>query len=228
MPGTVSDIVDAVILEISQVPGVSTQIYAEPRLLQLVEDAFDLVFQENWWNAYSSYVTGTLNGTTGLLTADILPTTPSAIVPISSYTNIRTCFMSTRRRPIREFPPMTNPNSISGSLPLYKMPDYTFPNRPIKFLPVDATGDVIMEVRQEPLHPFALTDTIYIDTKMLVWGAAFLYVSDDGTNPGQVAKFQQLFENRLKRMKAAEGDIKLSTDDRFPDSGFDDQYMELN
>lgn len=228
MPATVQSIVDATILELSQVPGASTQIYAAPRILQYVEDAFDMCFQQNWWDAYVSFWTGTLDGTSGRLTADIIPTTPSAGVPIILYSNIRNCYADNSGKVIRSLP-RSNPflfTSSSGGIPVYRAADYTVTNRPIIFYPPTATGNVILEVRQEPLHPFALTDLIYIDAKMLVFGAAYLYAADDGTNPGQINKFQSLFTKRMSDMIAAESDTApLQLDPRF---GVEqDQWWEM-
>lgn len=223
MPVTVQQIVDATIIELSQVPGSSTQIYGTPRILQYVQDSFDFCFQQNWWVAYTSYWNGTLDGVTGLLTADIVPTTPnnSGLVPISSHTNVHNCFIGGTNRIIRALPPRMNPlllgSSSSGSSPLYRIGDYTIPNRPIKFYPPTATGDVVMEVRQEPLHPFGLNDKIYIDQLMLVLGACYMYAADDGTNPGQINKFQSMFMKRLTDMIGAENDeAPLQLDPRIP------------
>lgn len=229
MTATVQAIIDATIIELSQVPGASTQIYATPRLLQYVTDTFDMVFQQNWWAAYTSFWTGTLDGTTGRLTADIIPVTPNAAgVAISSHTNIRSVFPSGSSKLIRSLPPRTNPsifNTSNGTTPIYHTPDYTFTNRPIQFYPATATGNVIMEVRQEPLHPFALSDTIYLDQMMMVLGASYMYAADDGTNPGQINKFQSLFMKRLSDMVGAENQDSLQLDPRFGVT--QDQWWEM-
>lgn len=224
MPVTVQQIVDATIIELSQVPGSSTQIYATPRILQYVQDAFDFCFQQNWWVSYVSFVTGTLDGVTGLLTTDIIPTSPdnTGNVPISSHTNIHNCYVGGTNRIIRALPPRMNPlllasSSSSGGSPLYRVGDYTLVNRPVKFYPPTAVGTIVMEVRQEPLHPFGLTDKIYIDQLMLVLGACYMYAADDGTNPGQINKFQSMFMKRLSDMIAAENDeAPLQLDPRIP------------
>lgn len=222
----VQDIVQSAIIELSQVPGASTQIYGTPRLLQYVQDAFDFCFQANWWGVYRSYITGQPDGATGLLQADMVPTTPNAVVPITKYSNIRSCFPADNNRIIREVPPRFNPLIITGTSPLYKTSDYTYPNRPIKFYPLTAADQVVMEVRQEPLHPFALTDIMYLDPLMLTLGTCYLYAADDGTNPGQINKFQSLFTKRLNDMIAAEGDTSMQLDPRF---GVEqDQWWEIN
>jgi hypothetical protein len=230
MPTTVQALVDATTNELSQVPGSSTQIYATSRILQYVQDAFDFCFQSNWWDAYSSFWTGTLDGTTGRLTADIIPLSPNtAGLPITSHTNIRSCFPDGSNKIIRSLPPRSNPNLLNTTSgpgnPVYSTPDYTFPNRPIQFYPFTATGNVIMEVRQEPLHPFGLTDILYIDPLMLMLGTCYMYSADDGTNPGQINKFQSMFMKRLTDMIGAENDTPLQLDPRMGPSI--DQWMEM-
>ena len=49
MPVVVNDIVKAVINELSQVPGVATQIYAAGRIQQHVQDALLLELEDMWW-----------------------------------------------------------------------------------------------------------------------------------------------------------------------------------
>ena len=69
MPAVVGDIVNAVINELSQVPGIATQIYASGRILQHVQDALLLEFEEICWPDYMRIGPMPLDGTTGLLAA---------------------------------------------------------------------------------------------------------------------------------------------------------------
>jgi hypothetical protein len=228
MPATVQVLVDAAINELSQVPGSSTQIYATSRILQYVQDAFDFCFQATWWAAYTSYWRGTLDGTTGRLTADIAPLTPTSGVPISTHTNIGSCFADGSNKIIRLLPPRSNPfmfDQSSPGYPLYMVPDYTYPYRPVQFYPTNATGDVIMEVRQEPEHPFSLLDTLYLDQLMLMLGACYMYAADDGTNPGQINKFQSMFMKRLNDMVGAENQTPIQLDPRMRDGT--NEWMEM-
>lgn len=227
MPTTVQTIVDRCIISLSQVPGVSTQVYASDRLLQYVEDAFDLCFDEHSWSSYRSFWTGALNGTSGHLTSDIVPTTPisSPSTPIIDYKNILMAWSENSNRPVPEMSPQVNPDTISGGTAMYRIADYTFANRPIKFWPEASTGNVRLLVLQEPQHPFALTDTVYIDPMMLTYGACFLFAADDGTNPGQISKFQALFKQRVDKMIAADNAGAIRLDSR--QYGDIDMWWEL-
>lgn len=215
---TVGDIVTSTITELSQSPGTSTQIYATPRITQYVQDAFDFCFEATWWNAYTGWATGTLDGTTGRLTTDIpLTGLPSTIAFITRYIDIGDTFVGGSNQLIRELPKALNPDTITastGATPIYKSPDMTNPESPIRFFPTNATGTVSMFVRQNPLHPFALTDLVYLDPLMLSLGAAYMYAADDGTNPGQINKYQSMFMKRLNDMISGEGDVALVLDPR--------------
>lgn len=223
MATLVSTIVDQAIVELSQVPGVNTQVYASARLLQYVQDAFDMVFQQHKWNAYGSWWIATLDGSTGSITSDILPNSPvlqsTRSIPVTDYNNIVLCFPAGTNIIVRELPSRRNPYLLSGSVPIYREANYTNVNRPIRFYPLDATGTVVMRVLQEPLHPFALTDLIYIDSLMLALGAAYFYAVDDGTNPAQITKFQSMFLKRMNDMISAESDVVLELDPRYPITG---------
>ena len=52
MPAVVSDIVNATINLLSQVPGIATQVYASGRIQQMVQDALLLELEEMWWPDY--------------------------------------------------------------------------------------------------------------------------------------------------------------------------------
>ena len=45
----VGDVVNDVITELSQVPGIATQLYASGRIRQHVQDAIQLEVNEMWW-----------------------------------------------------------------------------------------------------------------------------------------------------------------------------------
>lgn len=210
----IRDIVNQCIVELSQVPGVSTEVYSSDRLRQYVQDAFDLCWMEHKWEAYRSWWQGTINGSSGHLTADILPTTPTSGLGITNFNNIAIVWVRGSDVPIRDLPNRRNPFNYTGDVAVYKAADYTHANRPIKFFPITATNSVDMLVYQEPRKPFATTDYLYLDNMMLVYGACYLYSVDDAANPAQVSKFQAMFLKRMRQAIAYENDHILQLDDR--------------
>jgi hypothetical protein len=214
MPVIVQDIVNTVINELSQVPGVATQIYASGRILQHVQDAFLLEFEEMWWPDYMTYIGPVpLDGSHGMLTQDLV----GPLATITEYRDIAGVFPENSNRKLRELPQSINPLLLSsGRNSFYIAPDYTTPARPFKVYPASSSIGVLVWARQRPKLPLSLTDKLYLDQLLLQYDAAWMYCVDDGTIPAQVNKFQVLAQNRRRMIKASFGQHSLELDPRYP------------
>ena len=214
MPALVSDIVSAVINELSQVPGIATQIYASGRIQQHVQDALLLELEEIWWPDYMTYLGPIpLDGTTGSLTLDLV----GPLATITEYRDIAAVFPGTSNRKLRELPQSMNPVLLRDGLSTaYIAPDYTVPARPFKVYPPNSTIGVVVWARQRPRLPLVLEDKVYIDALLLQYDACWMYCVDDGTIPAQVNKFQVLAQNRRRMIKAGYAQHPIALDPRFP------------
>ncbi|HEY4383136.1 MAG TPA: hypothetical protein VGN34_01490, partial [Ktedonobacteraceae bacterium] len=182
MPAIVQDIVNAVITELSQVPGVATQIYSAGRIQQYVQNAFLLEFEDEWWADYMTYAEAGLDGITGHLTNDLV----GPLGPITEWRDIYCVWPKGRNRKLRELPQSMNPTSISGgTVAVYMAPDYTAAARPMMVYPITTTGSIVALARQRPELPLDLLDKVYIDALLLQYDAAWMYCVDDGTVPAQ-------------------------------------------
>lgn len=210
---TVGDIVNAVILELSHVPGTATQIYSAPRILQFVQDAYQLEINEMWWPNYMFYQQVGLDGTTGALTADLA----GPISTCNDYADVAAVYAPGRNRKVREFPQSLNPFAYTtGTNAWYMMADYTVDNRPFKILPAGSTGPVVVWARQHDTLPYTNSSVTYLDALLLQYDACWMYAVDDGTVPAQVNRFQLLASNRRKQLKAGYNNQPLELDPRFP------------
>jgi hypothetical protein len=231
MPVTVSSIVNAVINELSQVPGVATQIYASGRILQHVQDAFQMEFDDFFWPNYLAYVEVPLDGSTGMLTADVI----GPLGPISDYADIQTVWPGGSNKKVMELPQSINPFTITGGTrAMYMVPSYSTPNRPIRVFPQSSAGSVVILGLQRPVMPFAMTDQLYLDGLLLQYDACWMYCVDDGTIPAQVNKFQVLAQKRRTMMKSAlaQNPLPLDPRSRYNDQEFmgtgDDSFFVLD
>jgi hypothetical protein len=223
MPALVGDIVNAVINELSQVPGIATQVYASGRIQQHVQDALLLELEEMWWPDYMCYLGPIpLDGTTGSLTLDLV----GPLATITEYHDIAAVYRDGTNRKLRELPQSVNPLVLSHGLSShYIAADYTTPGRPFKVYPTDSTIAVVVWARQRPQLPLDLEDKVYIDQLLLQYDACWMYCVDDGTIPAQVNKFQVLAQNRRRMIKAAFAQHPIQLDPRYPsevdvDSGY--------
>ena len=214
MPAVVSDIVNACITELSQVPGIATQIYSAGRIQQFIQNALLLEIEEMWWPDYMCYIGPIpLDGATGSLTLDLV----GPLSTITEYHDIAAVYPGTSSRKLRELPQSINPRSLnSGMGSWYIAPDYSSPARPFKVYPPNSSGDVVVWARQRPKLPISLTDKVYIDQLLLQYDACWMYCVDDGTIPAQVNKFQVLAQNRRRMVKAGYAQHPIELDPRYP------------
>lgn len=215
MPALVSDIVNAVITELSQVPGIATQIYSAGRILQHVQDALLLELEDMWWPDYMTYIGPVaLDGTTGRLTSDLV----GPLGMITEYRDIAAVWMDGSNKKLRELPQSINPLTLaSGASTAYIAPDYAVVGRPFKVYPQESTTGVVVWARQRPRTPLMNSDKIYIDQLLLQYDATWMYAVDDGTIPAQVNKFQTLAQNRRRMVKASFGQHPIALDPHYPE-----------
>lgn len=211
MPVKVRDIVNAVITELSQVPGVATQLYSANRIQQHVQDAFQMEIDDFWWPQYEAYVQSGLDGATGSLTQDL----QGPLGFINEYVNVKSVWPLGSQRKLRELPDSVNPFTLTGSSwPMYMMPDYSVPNRPFKVFPQSATGTIVVKGVQRPTMPLSLDTVLGLDMLMLQYDAAWMYCVDDGTIPAQVNKFQMLAAKRRKIVRGNTSQQPIPLDPR--------------
>lgn len=219
----VKDIVSAVIVELSQVPGIATQVYSADRIKQHVQDAYQLEIYDMWWPRYMVWQTVPVDTDTGLLANDL----QGPINFIDEYENIRAVFPEGSNRPIAEFPASMNPPRDLSGTRLFIAPDYTVAHRPFRLVPPSG-GNVVVHARQLEKLPVMNTTDLHIDNLLLQYDAAWMYCVDDGTVPAQVNKFQMLAAKRRKQIKALFTQHPLMLDPRYPDVPIDDPWFVLD
>ena len=218
MPTKASDIVKAVIVELSQVPGIATQVYSAERILQYVQDAFLLEIEEMWWPEYMQYFGPVaLDGVTGIIVSDLVGTISS----ITRYGDVARVWPDGSNQRLLELPAGMNPTVLRGGSNnsghgTYMSADYTTPNRPFRVWPMDSTGSLVVWARQRNAIPIGNDDLLYLDGLLLQYDAAWMYCVDDGTVPAQVNKYQMLAQSRRQQMKSAQANQKIALDNRYP------------
>ena len=208
----VQDVVKAAITELSQVPGLATQIYATPRLQQFVQNAFLLEVEEMWWPMLMWYQNVAIDPATGLLAADIA----GPVSGVDEYGDVAAVYRDGTNDKINELPQSINPFALMGSGGVrFISADSTIDHRPFRVWPSGVSGNVAVWARQRPSMPMALTDKVYLDPLLLLFDACWMYTVDDGTVPAQVNKYQVLAANRRKKMLARYSQHPVALDTRY-------------
>lgn len=219
MAVTVTDIVNQVIVELSQTPGLSTQIYASPRIQQLVEDAILLVTEEYWWPSLMQWYQVTIDGVTGKPTSDLTNSSGS----ITRFEDIYAIYIGGSNRKLRTLGNDQNPYNLTGTTTLYIEADV--PSlRPFKVWPQTATDAVVVRGRISNVLPISNQTIVLLDKLLIAYTATYMYAEDDATAPGAIAKFKDLAQKRLDQLMTAQQNAPIELDGRYPTST--DQWYE--
>ena len=190
---TFGSLIEGVQTRLSEVVGTAANLYSEEMLGAYIQDAFDLVFDKVWVPEYTVFLERTLDGSTGMVTADIADTADDEY--IAFFKDIKAVFADNSDKPLPLLPTRINPFLLTGSYPRYVSPRAG--ERLLKIWPVASTGDIHIIGRQRPLA-FETDDTVKMDRLLLTLGACWLAMESDSTSPGAAEMFQRLYTSRFE------------------------------
>ena len=204
---TFSDLITQTTTALSMVTGPGVQKYAEDRIAQYLQEIFDVAFSELWWPDYMQWFERTIDGTDGVVTANI--------DTVLRFEDIRAVFKADTDITLTLLPSSVNPFNISGTtVRYYEGLAEDTATKVIQFWPKTSTDSVVIAARVHP-SDFISTDIVKMDRTLLTNGAAWKYSEDRGTNPGATQKFQISFESRLNQLKIEYNDKPLKLDPHF-------------
>lgn len=200
---TFTSLINQTIRRLAMVGGTGTQLYSEDLIGDMVQHTFDLVFDETDWPQFTFWNTYTLDGTLGVVTADLTNV-------VKRFDDVLAIFPTNSNTQVTEFSATSNPNLLSGTTPIHYS-RYASADKVFHVWPKTATGTVELYGRTKP-DDFTGTDTVDFDSQCLVLGACYDFLEDDGSNPGAAEKFRNLFENRLRQLKKLRSNAPISLD----------------
>ncbi len=192
MAQTLSELTSRVLSRISMVTGTDTQLYAEDRVAEMIQHKFDVLFDEAWWPQFLFWRQDTLDGTLGVVTVDLTNI-------LKRFDDVRFIYPANSNSVIPGLSAAQNPYNLSGTTPI-AFGELNDPTKVFNIWPHSAIGSIEWTGRTKP-DKFNPTDVINFDEQVLVLGAAFDYLEDDGTNINATQKFQVLFESRAEQLK---------------------------
>lgn len=233
----ISTIVTDVEEIIGEAAGASVQVYDDSQLGKIVVRAFSLLFKRFFWPEYSSWVSGTVDGTNGYLDDSGV-----VLAALHSPEDIKYVKYGGKQRNINRLPKHRNPNTITGSRALYWswLPQSTVAGQTnkIKFWPVTAVDDVDIYFRSYPYDATATTtpidevtdldqDTVlYLDKDLLTYATVFLSLTGNDLNPTAAGTYQGLMEQRYNDLITTLGnhDVEVSREYDIPTTWQEDWY----
>lgn len=189
---TFNDLIQRVIVELRQEPGISVQQYAEDIIAAIIQRQFNVFFDHYWWPSY--VVNGeamTLNGIDGRVIEDLRD-------KIKRHDDIRYIWLENDVAPLNAMPSMTNPNNASYRRYYDTVPD----DKIFRVIPITTTGIVRVTYRTLPTR-FLPNDVVKLDPDLLVCATCLNYLADDEDAPAAIKKFQDATAKREEQLRAA-------------------------
>ncbi len=187
---TFSELISRTTTRLSMVSGRGVQVYAEDKIAEMLQHKFDILFDEEFWPQFKSINQYTLDGTLGVVTADLTSV-------LKRFIDIQSVLLGNTTTQLPILPTSVNPFALSGTTPLYIDAINTASKR-FNVWPKSATGTITVRLRTKP-DPFGGDDEVDFDDQLLILGAAYDYLEDDASNPGATQKFEAMFDSRRKQ-----------------------------
>lgn len=188
-----SEIITFVQKELSQIAGVTVQIYSEDLIAQKVQTSFELLYSDRSWKRFQTFETYTLDGTTGRVTGNVSTT-------FKQFEDIYKIYPVGYDQPLSVYSMERNPAALTGTFPLEYTADRTA-NKIFRVLPITATGQIAVVGRIGYSTPFAADEVVPFDYLALGFMTAWQYAVDDASNSAMIDKFKALFDTRIAQLK---------------------------
>ena len=194
---TLEKLTKRIIQRLSMYQGISVQIYAEDRIMQMILDNYNLVVDSFAWSTISFWKDFTLAGSNGEVLEDVSKDITSygdilAIVPKDNSTYS-----------LRNLHSSTPPSEIEGTEPAYFRPHPTNTTKVFQIIPYNAVGILHVHAKGKlNTNQIITPDTIIpFDSDYLVYAVCCDYLADDDNSRTQLEKFTQLRDGRLGHLK---------------------------
>jgi hypothetical protein len=188
---TVQQLTTLIERQLAQYAGAGVQLYSEPIIQQLIQEAFDYIFELDFWPQFRVREQRTLNGTTGVATAPF--------TNIKEWKDVQYVLRRYSDRPLPEIPVSFSTYDLTGTQAQW------IEARNDAFLftvyPLFATDPIEVIGRNAPANIFVLTDTVPFDDWAIVHYVAWSYFVNDASNPAAADKEQGLFDIRIKKLQ---------------------------
>jgi len=181
-------IVDEVITLMGQVAGSAVQTYSEPLVKIAINRIFSYLSNKRKWDHLWGWQNGTI-GVDGKLTSNI--------TGIQTYLDVAIIRDKQTKR-IITMPVEAEHLDVTGSTPTYRtiLPwnDPAAETRYFQFWPIGTTGAVEIFCGFRPDEFSGDDDVVPMPRDLIVLGAVWFMLADDGTNPASADKYQGLFD----------------------------------
>ena len=194
--GSVAYLMQRVQRRLAQVAGPGVHLTTEDSIVEHIISSFNTIFTEYWWPGYTRWQEATLDGTTGACDVDWA----NLDMPLTKYWDIRAVVPDESEIPLQPLPEGFLAHKSTGDRPLYITGYPERPDKVFRVVPYSATGIIHVRYRSRPVR-INLDTILNVEEEYLVAAATYLYLADDGTNPGATAIAEQRVQSCQKTVR---------------------------
>lgn len=195
---TVTDLLNRIETRLSLLGGLDVQTYGQPKIVNIIQDAFDVVYRKTFWKRHRLTSTWALSASTGMVTIDL----SALIVDNNDIDNI---WVPSYQSPLAEAPSDINPSMIYA-------PCFAFNGDPTKLFtvyPIGGQSQVIVRYRTAPAD-FKLSDDVPFDANFIMHEACAQYLIMEGANTTAAKDERDKAEKRLTYLLQQEQSFEKS------------------
>lgn len=185
-------LIKKIMQRLSMMSGTGTQVYAEDKLLTLIQSTFNLCFDFNYWSRFTDVYEFDLDGSTGKVVQDLSKV-------LKSFTDVQQIFVDDKVLP--KMSSNVNPFVYNGTTPLFYMNSND--DKIFKAVPFNSVGKVYVRLRVKP-NDFDFNSVVPFDEDAIILGVCYEYSVDDDDNKLASQKFAEMFRQRLEALKSLE------------------------
>jgi hypothetical protein len=194
---TVEQLISEVLTRLAMEEDISAPTYTYNRIRQALRHKYNKIFEEYWLPEYTvQQEEHVLNGTTGKIA--------TTIPDCKRFSDIKHIFHEHYNHPLTMHNDTVRVGAYSSTQPLI-VSDIEV-GRLFKIIPAYTTGKVYVTYRKR-IEAFIDDEIIPMDYELLVNGACFDILEDDGTNPGASDKFREFFMDRENQIRKSQFNI---------------------
>lgn len=195
---TVTDAIAQVALNMSLVKGKGMSPYSDDQVGQYLRNSHNKITEDNVWPEMTSFITRTLDSTTGKFTVAL-----SSADGIDTYRQIKHVYVDSVNRELPQVSGYVNPllQSTLIGYSILNIKDDPLKQYLFKITPPTISGKVgfYANLRSDFTNPKTI---VPIDDDLHVFLATWMWAVDDATVPAQAEKYLNLYNDRIKSIRA--------------------------
>lgn len=188
---TFGELITRTLTRLSALGGLDVQTYMQPKLAEMLQHKFDVLFDKRFWRDLTTNETMTL-GNDGSPIGTV-------VNKIKRFSDIQYVWIPGYTSPLPEAP-RSAPQSLVRQPSIAPVAD---PAKRFRVLPINTITSVEVAYRTKPAA-FIETDVVPFDDQIMILGTCYDYLVGEAANMTDAQKFLTMYTDRLNTLEKLE------------------------